>query len=270
MLSTYTKQLTEAKSVLEGIKRFRGDCPFCGSKNTYSVVDMRGTIMWNCFSAACKVGGATEDIRLATVEDMFSKKEKTPPKPRNFTPPPYFQSIVGNMEATAYLKSVNALDAQVGNWTNVKFDPKLNRVVFYFGTAAVGRALVKTHELKWYRYDKFNRPYIVHCKGTPNLNCVIVEDAASACNVAHFADGVALLGTSLTDATKLYLQAGQWQTTTICLDPDAAGKAIEMCRELCAIIKGVRIINLTKDPKEYEWGELRTLIYGRHSGTKTA
>lgn len=271
MSTTYTKQLSDAKRLLEGIKRFRGDCPSCGGKNTYSVVDVNGTIMWNCFSAACGTKGVTEEIRLATVEEMFSgQKQITHKPPRTFTPPPYFKAIMENKACITYLKVVNAWDAYYNDWATVRYDPKLNRVVFSGGPTAVGRSLDAGSNVKWYRYNKSDRPYCVWHKGKPSTSCVIVEDAASACNVAHFADGIALLGTSLTDGIKLYLQSGKWLSTTICLDPDASDKAIKMCKELSAIITGVKVIFLEKDPKCYEWGELKERIYGRYSGTKTA
>ena len=47
----------------------RMTCPVCNTKNTFTVTNNMGSIMWNCYKASCTVSGGTrttlsaDDIR---------------------------------------------------------------------------------------------------------------------------------------------------------------------------------------------------------------
>ena len=55
-------------SLVNGETR-RMTCPSCNSKNTFTVTNNMGSIVWNCYKASCSVSGGTrttltaEDIR---------------------------------------------------------------------------------------------------------------------------------------------------------------------------------------------------------------
>ena len=56
----------------------RTNCPYCKGYNTFTVTNMGGSIVWNCYKASCKASGAKgvmwsiEDIELMRQE----KKEE--------------------------------------------------------------------------------------------------------------------------------------------------------------------------------------------------
>jgi len=108
---------------------------------------------------------------------------------------------------------------------------------------ATGRALGKRLP-KWRRYGKSGLPYTHGCGNV----AVVVEDCVSAAVVGggNFV-GLAVLGTSLSDAHKKYL--AQFSTAIIALDPDAVRKTLLMAKELRGHVNDVRVLYLTDDLK---------------------
>ena len=108
---------------------------------------------------------------------------------------------------------------------------------------ATGRALGKRLP-KWRRYGKSGLPYTHGCGSV----AVVVEDCVSAAVVGggNFV-GLAVLGTSLSDAHKKYL--AQFSTAIIALDPDAVRKTLLMAKELRGHVNDVRVLYLTDDLK---------------------
>jgi ribosomal protein L37AE/L43A len=66
----------------------RMTCPSCGSKNTFTVTNNMGSIVWNCYKVSCKISGAkrvhltSDDIRKSlgfavqeTIAIPFAKPE---------------------------------------------------------------------------------------------------------------------------------------------------------------------------------------------------
>ena len=46
----------------------RMDCVECGGKSTFTISNLDGTVIWNCYKASCKVGGSTRvGVRAADV-----------------------------------------------------------------------------------------------------------------------------------------------------------------------------------------------------------
>jgi hypothetical protein len=108
---------------------------------------------------------------------------------------------------------------------------------------ATGRALGKRLP-KWRRYGKSGLPYAHGCGKV----AVVVEDCVSAAVVGggNFV-GIAVLGTSLSDAHKKFL--AQFSTAVIALDPDAVRKTLLMAKELRGHVDDVRVLYLTDDLK---------------------
>jgi len=108
---------------------------------------------------------------------------------------------------------------------------------------ATGRALGKRLP-KWRRYGKSGLPYAHGCGKV----AVVVEDCVSAAVVGggNFV-GIAVLGTSLSDAHKKFL--AQFSTAVIALDPDAVRKTLLMAKELRGHVNDVRVLYLTDDLK---------------------
>ena len=52
---------------------YRGDCPACGNKNTFSVKNMGDAILYNCFHADCEVKGK---VKSEISKSSFSNDKK--------------------------------------------------------------------------------------------------------------------------------------------------------------------------------------------------
>ena len=55
----HIKEYAESLGLFDGESR-RMNCPSCGHKNTFSVTNNNGELMWNCFHADCTVRGRTD------------------------------------------------------------------------------------------------------------------------------------------------------------------------------------------------------------------
>jgi len=103
-------------------------------------------------------------------------------------------------EAVRYLKRVNAYDAYLAGRVDIRYDFRMNRVVYLIKDGrrtvdAAGRSLVNAKP-KWWRYGKSGNPFVC---GSQRLG-VILEDCASACYISDIMSGIALLGTNLQDS----------------------------------------------------------------------
>jgi hypothetical protein len=86
---------------------------------------------------------------------------------------------------------------------------------------------------------------------------VVVEDCVSAaivgatgssgCSESGVYVGVAVLGTSLSEAHKQYLS--RFTTVVIALDPDALPKTLQFAKELRGYVNHVKVLRLTDDLK---------------------
>ena len=53
---------------------YRGDCPFCNSKNTFTAETKMGVLKYNCFKLSCDVGGRFDtDMTRQEMESYFVK-----------------------------------------------------------------------------------------------------------------------------------------------------------------------------------------------------
>ena len=220
----------------------RMTCPVCNTKNTFTVTNNMGSIIWNCYKASCTASGGTrttlsaDDIR----KSLGSVAEET--HTATFSKPDWF--VRDNKKLKPFCDGW-AIDPQD---LGLLYDVKEHRVVFpvvhnNVMVDATGRSLGKRIP-KWKRYGKSHLPYAHGCGKT----AVVVEDCVSAAVVGggNFV-GVAVLGTSLSDAHKKYL--AQFSTAVIALDPDALVKSIQMVKELRGYVENVRLLKLEDDIK---------------------
>ena len=217
-------------------------CPNCGEK-TFTVTNNMGSLVWNCYRASCGIKGGTrvrmsaDDIRAGfTGADDFAKQD-------TFKLPDYI--VPHNHDIAEIAMELYGLDAKA---LGLMYDVKENRMVFpivHDGKVvdATGRSLSKRLP-KWRRYGKSGLPYV---SGRGKV-AVVVEDCLSAAVVGYGTFvGVALLGTSLQETHKRYLQ--QFSTAIIALDPDALPKTLQMAKELRGHVNDVRVLRLTDDLK---------------------
>ena len=228
-------------SLVNGETR-RMTCPSCNSKNTFTVTNNMGSIVWNCYKASCSISGGTrttltaEDIRKSL--GFVAEETHT----TTFIRPEWF---VRDYSKLSGFCDKWELDAQQ---LGLMYDVKEHRVVFpvvHNGVTvdATGRSLGNRIP-KWKRYGKSVLPYSFGRGKT----AVVVEDCISAAVVGSgVCVGVAVLGTSLSNGHKEYLS--QFSTAIIALDPDALPKTLQFAKELRGYVDTVKVLRLTDDIK---------------------
>ena len=222
----------------------RTHCPVCGGVNTFTVSNLAGRIVYNCYKAGCGIKGkrnvlVSSNFLKTTYQTSCSSGAKG-----SFVFPDHW-SVYLPPKMIRYAEK-NNVDI---NKIQLYHDVKLNRAVFPIGTCdAVGRSLGKSRN-KWHRYASTGLPFIV-----PNGDPVyVVEDAASACAVSKYGTGFALLGTNLSEILLDILK--KYPHIIVCLDRDASAKAIQMKLKLSQFTKTeVRLLDV--DPKENPEGVL--------------
>ena len=229
----------------------RTNCPVCGGVKTFTATNNMGQLMWNCYKAGCSVSGGTrvhltsDDIRKSLGTVVAETEAVTFEKP---------EWIVRDMDAVSEFCVEWDIDPIA---LGLLYDVREHRVVFpvvhnNIMVDATGRALGKKLP-KWKRYGKNPLPY-VYGYGTTG---VVVEDCVSAaivgatgssgCSESGVYVGVAVLGTSLSEAHKQYLS--RFTTVVIALDPDALPKTLQFAKELRGYVDNVRVLRLTDDLK---------------------
>ena len=219
----------------------RTKCPSCGQR-TFTVTNNMGSLVWNCFRMSCDIkGGARVRMSVDDIRTQLSDAERSAAD--EFDVPEYL--VPANHDVITWARDLYDLDAaELG----LLYDVREHRVVFpivHDGKIvdATGRALGKRLP-KWRRYGKNGLPYTHGCGNV----AVVVEDCVSAAVVGggNFV-GLAVLGTSLSDAHKKFLT--QFSTAVIALDPDAVRKTLLMAKELRGHVDDVRVLYLTDDLK---------------------
>ena len=248
------KEYVQHLDLSEG-EQYRGNCPVCGGRNTFTATQDTGTLMYNCYKNSCDVGGKihvgmdvwTIKVMLSNTDETSSLNYETAATDR-FMLPEYISPIKpSDSDATAFMRKWHI------NPDQVLYDVRQDRIVFPVYSHknilvdAVGRALNKRRQPKWMRYGSSPVPYT---HGRSRVG-VIVEDAISAYTINDIipsATGVALLGTQLTEFHKWYLPQ-MFDSIIVALDPDAMSKTLSIARELRGIVPEVRALKINDDLK---------------------
>jgi hypothetical protein len=218
----------------------RTNCPSCKGYNTFSVSNIGGSIVWNCYKASCNVKGSKNV--LWSIDDIKNMNNET--KEKEFELPKHIVKHT-NIYMDRWCARWGLEKEELGLLNDVKED----RVVFLIVhnnkiVDATGRALTK-RQPKWKRYGFSSLPYTY---GSGDV-AVVVEDCVSAAVVGNVKNlvGVALLGTSLGEEHKQYL--AQFSTVLVALDPDAVMKSSYHAQELSNHVENVKVLNLEQDIK---------------------
>jgi len=212
----------------------RVDCPTCNSKNTLSISNDDGVIVYHCYKLRCNAKGAAYQGLKA--HEIYNKIHK--------------QNAVYNDEATElwivpeYVIKPTAEHGLVTKFRDqwnlhdaeLLYDVKDKRAVFPIRENgrlidATGRSL-DGGVPKWYRYTG-NAVVYTACQGGSNGRVVIVEDAISAytiCSTWQNVTGMAILGTSLSVKHMEHIQ--NYDKIIVALDPDASHKNLQYRREI--------------------------------------
>ena len=233
----------------------RMDCHFCGGKNTFTITNSMGSILFNCYKASCSVSGnrrvnltvnQIRNIKQPTVDEKFVLPEYIVPiKADRFTNP-----IGGGLSWKEKIWKDHCLH-----------DVKEDRAVFLIKDSdkgvvvdAIGAATDKRLP-KWKRYGSSRHPFVSwNGKGGDggDNSCVLVEDCYSACTASkHGITGVALLGTNLLDEHKRFI-CNNFDTVVVALDPDALQKTLQIRKELQSWVRTAKVLRLTDDLKYEE------------------
>lgn len=229
-MTSYSKQRAYA-SDLTTHGDYRGNCPFCGGRNTYTASTELGVLRWNCYKLGCNVSGMyNTDMTAAEIMALMRQKEEQR-KPEKET-----------MEIPVYVVQPTNMHDKFNRFirrhrigiAGLMYDVKDERVVFpikHKGRIidAIGRAVGKKKHPKWYRYTGA-ADYFTMGEGKKLL---IVEDVISAIVAwQEFPDitAMAILGTQLTDKHMEKIQ--EYNRVIVALDPDAADKTIQYKKEI--------------------------------------
>ena len=219
----------------------RINCPSCKGYKTFTVSNIGGNIVWNCYKASCAISGGKR-VGM-TPDDIKNMRAKQVEKEIEFELPKFIvnrSNLYMNRWCARWGLDVNKLGLQ--------YDIKEDRVVFPIVhdnkiVDATGRALTKRLP-KWRRYGSCGLPYT---SGQGDV-AVVVEDCVSAAVVgSEKFVGVALLGTTLLEEHKHYLT--RFSAAIVALDPDVLPKTIAMATELRSHIPKVKVLRLDRDLK---------------------
>ena len=252
---------------------YRGDCPLCRGKNTFTVTSEYGHKLYNCYKNTCKISGVhhhlmdKDGIERALARLAGKDRQGEASNQQDLCPyvkPPYlvpYHTIENTIDPTF-------LDRYGISPRKVFYDVRQDRVVFPVLTEsnvlvdAVGRSLTG-RQPKWLRYAASPMPYTQGDVNSTDV-VVVVEDAISAYVVSNLFTagkvcGLALLGTQLTQFHKDYIEK-HWDNVIIALDADALDKTIKMSHELNC--KAVYLYDDIKYKREDDIAKLSELVYG--------
>ena len=239
---------------------YRGDCPVCGGRKTFTATIDTGTLKYNCYKLGCDVGGVFDTDMTAAEVKAHMQIQDAPPEKEPETMEIPAQLVQPTSEHDKFKRFVYRWGIFTRN--DLMYDVAQERVVFpiYFKGRiidAVGRAVGKRKHPKWYRYTGKANWYT---DGT-GRKVVLVEDVISAMVVRQQlpnVTGMAILGTSLT--AKHMEKIMDYDQIVVALDPDAMGKTIEYRREI-ELWTGKKVIalNLIDDIKYRQYQDMEKL-----------
>ena len=209
------------------------NCPVCGGYKKFSVSNLDGMVVYNCYRASCGTKGAVKvNMAASDIKNKLNGKSNQEYLNKNayFELPEYVTVDITN----SYMRRF--IDRWSLHHVFLLYDVKDKRAVFpilYRGRIidAVGRSLIDKHP-KWLRYSGSATHYSF-CIGEDNGIAVVVEDVISATAIGLTfpqVTGVAILGTSFTTEHKKFLE--YFNKIVIALDPDAADKTLSYTMEL--------------------------------------
>ena len=244
--------------------RYRGDCPECRGKNTFTATNILGDIKYNCFKLGCTVGGihgtdmTAAEIHRRLEEQQLQRAYTNIKKEKDTMEIPEYV-VTPKASHTKYQRYIKRWGIAIGD---TMYDVKDERVVFPIKhdgriVDAVGRAVGKKQHPKWYRYTGEADYYTIGEAKT----LLIVEDVVSAIVAFQeipYVTAMAILGTSL--SPKHMEKIGEYDKVIIALDPDAIGKTVEYRREI-ELWTGNKTVamNLIDDIKYREYEDMDRL-----------
>jgi|TARA_R100001126_G_scaffold100973_1_gene80325 hypothetical protein len=250
------KSLIDFDSILQNKNQDRISCPHCFSYKSIRIRKINGMIKWECFDANCnKYGIYNDSVSMNDLQNIFTGKKEI--KDDNYELPKSFFSPMTRNKPRNFMKKWNLNPSELD--LEFRYDVKEDRFVFLIIhggriKGAIGRALYET-KYRWKKYNACDYPFVC---GVDNDMGVIVEDCISACRASSVATGVAIMGTSLSEPHKNYIEKN-FKSVLICLDPDAKSKSFDIERQLSYNLDK-RIVWIKQDLKYYRSDEIKNVL----------
>lgn len=232
----------------------RMNCPECNGYKTFTISNQEGNIIWNCYKLTCKLKGSRR-VGMS-VNDIQNRLKNTILNNNSFELPEYIIPVSTKHDSVYAFARKWFIDIDL-----LMYDVRDDRAVFCVRhnnkiVDAVGRTLCNAYP-KWRRYGNSTYPF-TH-KQMNSYGAVVVEDCISAVVVASKlpCEGVALMGTTLSDGHKKYLCS--FDNVIVALDPDAAKKTLDITKQLRPYIKNVQPYRLHDDIKYQDQDDLYKL-----------
>lgn len=253
----------------------RMNCPECGRRNSLSVSNEHGLILYHCFGLGCGYSG--RKFTTMSAKDIKAILSRHEPSDEPFRIPEELTFDLPRSKINGMLEAYNSYTAIKDGRATIAYDKKRDRLVFinrYYQEStlcgAIGRKFhyneYTMKEPKWYVYPN-SKPLPFVILGGPIL--VLVEDCFSACAAARLKEitPVALLGTSFkesyVDYIKSLIKSNSIQRVIIALDRDAIKKALDMKNMLSYILGGNVEVRIVKDDYKYlSQEEIRCNVFG--------
>lgn len=231
---------------------YRGDCPSCAGRNTFTCTNDQGNIIYNCYKNTCRVVGTKHvNMEAFTIKTLLNHNQNAIDYDydnvfnEHWNPPSFVTKTFNEKLISSYVQKYGI------DKTDILYDLRDDRIVFPIYVRGslvdgVGRS-VDNKQPKWLRYASSPVPYT---KGNGKVG-VLVEDAISAYVVNKKFSGVtgiAILGTQLTDFHKWYIPQIV-DTLIVSLDPDARLKEIDIKIEMSQYIDDTFALNASDDLK---------------------
>ena len=251
----------EVKVLMQGASSYRGDCPVCGGKMSFSANrTVAGELAWICFKASCKVRGRGDVIRSVNeiLQSLVAVGDSTLAK---WESPNYFVSVGSRPNVHEYLANNNLAHAYKTGMIDLVYDPRQERVVFLIKDEgitydAIGR-LLGAGKPKWYRYGSSNMGcWFANQDATDTV--IITEDIPSACVCAYNYNSLALLGTELSDMDFTRIIRG-YSKVIVALDPDAFSKGVAIARRLKPYVEATPML-IPDDLKYFKPKDVKDMI----------
>jgi len=251
---------------------YRCNCPVCHGKNTFTVTNDKGNVLYNCYKNSCRIAGAHhKNMDAFTIRAILTQGGDTHGSEsygealrETFELPPYLSGAFPDTDKVNLFMSTWDIDR-----SEVLYDVRQDRVVFpvYHNNVlydAVGRSIFN-RQPKWLRYGASPVPFMYGHGDT----MVIVEDAISAYAIPKLFDntvGVALLGTQLTPFHKWFFhEYYRYNKFIIALDHDAFTKTVSIVKELrphVSNVRGLKLIDDLKYMRSNDVNNLKEMLHG--------
>ena len=241
-----------------------GPCPKCGSRDNLATYDDGSAWCWGChYYVRSKLSGFVVKRQQKETNDDDEEYVKLP-EGLSTTFPPHIVAFVQQYGLSVeelikngyrYLRDGEILSRAYGR--DDRRDGSTQATGYETRSFEARRIVRKRH--KQFHGSKENSDTYCRAESPSTTGVVIVEDALSSLKIAHVADSLALLGTSI-PMSKVTALAQKYQRAWVWLDSDKFKEAWEIATKLKWLGVHTSVILTPKDPKWYTDEEIMTYL----------